>query len=74
MRPDGWDVNELIKDVPRLCNSDGVVWDDARSKMCFEAGADAYEVAIWKMASESPTGTFTFDTNVVNVFELGEDK
>ena len=35
----------------------------------FNAGADAYEAAIWKMAKESPTGIFTFDTNTINVFE-----
>ena len=32
----------------------------------FEAGADAYEEGIWKMAKESPTGTFTFDTHTIN--------
>ena len=29
----------------------------------FEAGATAMYEAIWKMAEESPTGTFTFDAN-----------
>lgn len=33
-----------------------------------EAGADAMLEAIWKSAKESPTGTFTFDINTINVF------
>ena len=38
----------------------------------FEAGADAMLEAIWKMAKDSPTGTFIFDTNAINVFEAKE--
>ena len=34
--------------------------------MVYEAGADAMLREIWKMAKESPTGTFTFDTHVIN--------
>ena len=35
-------------------------------QIAFEAGADEYERCIWEMAKESPTGTFTFDTHVIN--------
>ena len=38
----------------------------------FEAGADALLEAIWKLAKDSPTGTFTFDTNTINIFEVKE--
>ena len=44
-----------------------------QEKEIFEAGADAYEAAIWKIAEESPTGTFTFDTNVSNIFEVNDE-
>lgn len=43
-------------------------WGKAR-QIDYEAGADAMLEAIWKMAKESPTGTFTFDTNTVNILE-----
>ena len=33
----------------------------------YEAGAEAMLEAIWKLAEESPTGTFTFDSCSVNV-------
>ncbi len=32
----------------------------------YEAGADALYSALWKMAEESPTKTFTLDANVTN--------
>ena len=35
----------------------------------YEAGADAILEAIWKRARESPTGTFTFDTHITNIFK-----
>ena len=34
----------------------------------FEAGADAILDALFKMAKESPTGTFVIDSKEVNVF------
>ncbi len=34
----------------------------------FEAGADAMLKAIWKLAEESPTKTFTFDKNHFHVY------
>ncbi len=56
MRPKGWD--EL--------NPCEYVSAKAPFLEVFEAGADAMYNALWKMAEESPTGTFTFDTHVVN--------
>ncbi len=35
-------------------------------KNAYEAGADAMYSALWKMAEESPTKTFTLDTNATN--------
>jgi len=35
----------------------------------FEAGADALWDALWKLAEESPTKTFTIDSNEVSVYE-----
>ena len=35
---------------------------------CFDEGIDAIMGAIWKLAKESPTGTFTFDSNVINIY------
>jgi len=42
----------------------------------FEDGADAMLEALWKMAKESPTGTFTFDTREINcpsIFNVEEE-
>lgn len=36
----------------------------------FEAGADAILDALFKMAKESPTGTFTIDSKVVIIQEV----
>lgn len=64
-RPDGWGNKNPCddceaRDIPnRVCDMTCI-------RLCkyesIEAGADAYEKAIWKLAKESPTGTFTFDT------------
>ena len=37
-------------------------------RRCFEAGADAMLEALWKMAKESPTGIFYFDSNIKQVY------
>ena len=42
------------------------------NKAIYEAGADAMYDALWKMAEESPTKTFTLGANVVNVFKANE--
>ena len=36
----------------------------------FEAGADAILKALWKLAEESPTKEFTFDSRFVGVYTL----
>jgi len=54
-----------IKDV--ICEEECNVGNYA-----YEAGADAMLEAIWKMAKESPTGTFIFDTNTINIFSEKE--
>ena len=36
--------------------------------LAFEAGADAILKALWKLAEESPTKTFTLDANVVSIY------
>ena len=61
-RPDGW-INPFLRQ-----DSNG----DFVDSKCFEAGADAMLKAIWKMAKESPTGTFTFDMNTISIFMEGE--
>ncbi|KKK99322.1 hypothetical protein LCGC14_2633910 [marine sediment metagenome] len=47
----------------KYLNTDGT-WNFAIDTIdiAYEAGADAILAAIWKMAGDSPTGTFTFDT------------
>ena len=64
-RPDNWDE---VK--PKSLDTDPD-WIDVFDSGV-EAGADALYEAIWKMAKDSPTGTFTFDTNTINVFEAKE--
>jgi len=61
MRPKGW-VTPF--------EEEGDILDNylARRKIDFESGADAYEAALWKMAKESPTGTYTIDSHAVNIF------
>ena len=62
-RLDGWDKYEEFEKSD-VCDS-----KDASLIEIFEAGADAMLKALWKMAEESPTKTFTIDSRVVNVFE-----
>jgi len=59
-RPEGW-----LKLGEHPCSGDGCL--ECRDYTNKEVGADAMLEAIWKMAKESPTGTFTFDTSVVSV-------
>jgi hypothetical protein len=66
-RPDGW-VNPLTATIihPALFDKEAEIiihrYDD------FEAGATAMLEAIWKLAKESPTGCFTFDTREIDQF------
>ncbi len=70
MRPEGFKnpYKECIecKFESDTCGMDYCEGDKAEFK-AFEAGADAYEEGLWKMAKESPTGIFTFDTHEINV-------
>ncbi len=36
----------------------------------YEAGADAMFEALFKLAKESPTGTFTIDSRCINIYEV----
>ena len=40
----------------------------------YEAGADAILEALFKMAKESPTGTFVIDSNITNIFNIPDEK
>lgn len=64
-RPPDWDKlkAEIFGDV---------AIHTAHEDFLVEAGADAMLEAIWKLAKNSPTGTFTFDTNTINIFEEKE--
>ena len=66
-RPEGWE-NPYEKPI-----RDGVTWNKEVVE-AFEAGADAMLEAIWKMARESPTKTFTFSTLPLSVFISDEEK
>jgi len=66
-RPKGW--KNSYKDLPIV----HLEWDDGRvihysPPVIYEAGADDLYDALWKMAKESPTGTFTLDTNTINIY------
>jgi len=67
-RPEGWETTKRMA-LPIDEVSRSVAWANG-----YEAGADAFLEAIWKMAKESPTGTFTFDTHEVpSVFNIKEE-
>ncbi len=40
----------------------------------YEAGADALWNALWELAEQSPTKTFTIDANKHQVYEEGNDE
>ncbi len=72
-RPENWDTDKQ----KHLERADGfypkvAICDDGSSesecRQMFEAGADAMLEAIWKLAEESPTKTFTFDKNHFHVY------
>ena len=65
-KPKGWEnpYTECNKSCKKLYNGKPF---SAVEEAAFEAGADAMLEAIWKLAKESPTGVFSFDTNAVNV-------
>ena len=58
-RPKDW------KTIPlwlRLCDGTPIT----STHEAFEMGADAMLAAIWKLAKESPTGTFVFSTHIIS--------
>ena len=62
-RPEGWN-NPYHKEGMALPeNIPWLVFYD-----CYEAGADNILSAIWKMAKESPTGIFFFDSNITQAY------
>ena len=61
-RPDGW---RKFWD-----SKDGMMADE---EDIYEAGADAILEALFKLASESPTGTFTFNSLEVTVYGVEND-
>ena len=58
-RPEGWENNwRHIGEIPIVTHQ------------AYEAGADAMLDAIWKLAEESPTKTFTFDAScLAHIYE-----
>ena len=57
-RPDNWDTKRAtIKAGSDYYIKNGKAMNEFGF---FEAGADALYEAIWKLAEESPTGTYTF--------------
>ena len=75
-RPNGWEtINpDPCKDCPDIqLDNYGYLCDLACGKhtayLNREAGVDAILKVIWKMAKDSPTGIFTFDTNTINIFK-----
>ncbi len=62
-RPEGWENPYPVE---------AMTYPEHQARKIFEAGADAMLEAIWKMAKESPTGTFAFDTHTINIFEAKE--
>ena len=64
-RPKGWE-NPIPVILPIPDNfQEGGAW---HKHLLFEAGADAMLEALWKLAKESPTGTFVFDSNTVTIY------
>ena len=57
-RPNDWENPYFLKDV------DGGHYNKYPEFEVYEAGADAMLKAIWALAEESPTGTFTLDSKI----------
>lgn len=63
-RPEGFDAEEIAHKALR----DNESWLEDEHTACVEAGADAMLEGLFKMAKESPTGTFVIDSNEICVF------
>lgn len=64
-RPEGWNNPYYKKDT------DGGFYNQYPKFNVFEAGADAIMEALFKLAKESPTGTFTIDSEIIQINEGG---
>lgn len=65
-RPKDWDIMDYLSVEEQMESP-------LQAMKYFEAGADAILKAIWELAKDSPAGTFTFDTNTINIFEEVKD-
>ena len=61
MRPKDWEN-------PHMPIGMAAGYPQAFEANIYEAGADAMLKALFKMAKESPTGTFVIDSHVINIF------
>ena len=57
-RPDGWETLKPTSKVLHCLNPEACVGS------AYEAGASAMWDALWKLAEQSPTKTFTIDANI----------
>lgn len=63
-RPPDWkNPNEVYHDAFDILTVQDAEYD------AYEAGADALLEALFQMAKESPTKTFTIDSRVINIFQ-----
>lgn len=75
-RPPDWEVIKIIIEhyAEQFGEGDHEKWlitDDTRDLI--EAGADALLKALWKLAEESPTKTFTIDARGIHIYKAGKD-
>jgi hypothetical protein len=63
-RPDNWEEDKFYKcmDLTKGGGSYADIYE------VYEAGAAAMLEALWKLAKESPIGTFTLDSNIINIY------
>ncbi len=69
-RPEGWinpHISKYLQAHPGYTSSTPEV-------LAYEAGADAMLKALFDLAKQSPTGTFTIDSRVQNCFAIPDDK
>ena len=67
-RPEGWEkIKRHYRDLPPEAYEGTDPYGDI-----FELGATAMLEALFKLAEESPTGTFTFDSEVVHALIVKE--
>ncbi len=79
MRPKDWEnpwndpknIVKFDKNFMSMRTKDGTSPEDVMRqdrRDIYEAGADAMLEALFKMAEESPTGTFHVSSRVINIF------